>query len=361
MSQPRLRLSVIVPVCNASSTLNSVLSAIRASNLPHSTYELIVVDDASDDASARIAARHADVVVRLNGRRSGRAYARNRGAEVARGNVSAFIDADVIVPPDALARMMAALEASKDIDAISASHDDRGESVNFISTYWNLLLRYGEENYSACRAHFASGCGMIRREVLAAEGMFDEWRFSTNSLESLELGQRLHEAGHDILLDPKIKVKHLMRWTMRSVCREVWCRSVLLARSLGYQRTRSKVPSEVVFTLTRALSPIVAIVATLMLSAAFLRNLYAWSEMGLAITALLVANYSMHRFLARTGGIGFAVAAAPIHLCVQGVSAIAVCIGWVLRDAVGDVVPDATTQAFSEVGVQTWPPVPRRI
>jgi len=360
VSLPQLRLSVIVPARNAASTLGTVLTAVRASQLPPNSYEIIVVDDCSGDASAAIGARYADVVVRLNGRVAGPAYARNRGAEVARGEVIAFVDADVIVAPDTLPRMLAALDTSPTLGGVSASHDDEKEAPNFVTEYWNLLLRFGEERYAAGRAHFASGCGAVRREVLESVGKYDEWRFATGCLESLELGRRLHEAGHDVLLDPALKVSHLTRWTLGSVCREVWSRSVLLARSLGYQRTRALIPGEVVFTLSRALTPIVAIGATLSLAAAFLPGLYVSSETAVALAVLLLANHSMHGFFAKSRGVGFAVAAAPIHLCVQGVSAVALCAGWILRDAVGDIVPDATTQAYSEVGLQTWPPIPRR-
>jgi len=360
VSQSGLQLSVIVPARNASSTLGTVLGAIRASKLPPNSYEIIVVDDCSGDTTAAVAARHADVLVRLNGRIAGPAYARNRGAEVARGEVIAFVDVDVLVAPDTLPRMLNALNASPTLAAVSASRDDDNKAPNFVTEYWNLLLRFGEERYSAGRAHFASGCGAVRREVLESVGKYDEWRFATGCLESLELGQRLHEAGHDVQLDPSIKVTHLTEWTVGAVCREVWRRSVLLARSLGYQRTRAMVPGEVVFTLSRALTPIVAIGATLSLAAAFLPSLYVSSEMVVAVAALLLANHSMHSFFAKSRGIGFAVAAAPLHLCVQGVSAVALCAGWILRDAVGDIVPDATTQAYSEVGLHTWPPIPRR-
>jgi hypothetical protein len=50
-----------------------------------------------------------------------------------------------------------------------------------------------------------------------------------------------------------------------------------------------------------------------------------------------------------------------LHIFVQIVAAIALCTGWVLRDVFGDVSPDATTQAYSEVGLEIWPPVPRRL
>src|SRR4051794_7341101 len=103
---PRLALSVIVPVRNGAATLARALRAILASDLPRDQFELIVVADGSTDGSAAIASRQADTVVRLTGLRSGLAYARNRGAELAAGEAVAFIDADVMVRPDTLSRML---------------------------------------------------------------------------------------------------------------------------------------------------------------------------------------------------------------------------------------------------------------
>ena len=80
-----LPLSVVVSIHDSGRTLREVLAAVRASELSRDSYEIIVVDDASTDGSVAIAARYADTVVRLNGRRSGPAYARNRGVELARG------------------------------------------------------------------------------------------------------------------------------------------------------------------------------------------------------------------------------------------------------------------------------------
>jgi len=116
-----LLLSVVVAVRDSASTLSEVLAAIRSSDLPRDAYELIVVDDASTDGSVAIAARYADTVVKLRGRRSGPAYARNRGAELARGAVLAFVDGDVVVRRDTLPLMLHTLDARQDIDAVSAS------------------------------------------------------------------------------------------------------------------------------------------------------------------------------------------------------------------------------------------------
>ncbi|HJP58874.1 MAG TPA: glycosyltransferase [Gemmatimonadaceae bacterium] len=361
MTSSPLHLSIVVPVRNASSTLAAALTAIRASELERDRYELIVVDDASSDSSATIAARYADVVVRLNGRYSGPAYARNRGAELAKGDIVAFVDADVVVEPDTISRMISRLCAEPEIAGVSATHDDRDGDSNFVSEYWNLVLRFGEVRYAHGQAHFTSGCSAVRRHALTAAGMYDEWRFSTRGLGGLELGRRLHERGSMLVLDPTVKVRHLTRWTIRSICKEVWRRSSTLARSLGYQRTRANVPSEVVFTLSRALTPIAAVTAILIFAGAFLPRLSISSEVAVAVTALLLTNSSMHAFFARSRGFAFAAAAAPIHICAQVVSAAALCTGWILRDAIGDVAPDPVTQAYSEVGVQTWPPIPRRL
>ena len=191
--------------------------------------------------------------------------------------------------------------------------------------------------------------------------MYDEWRFGTGCLESVGLGERLLGAGHGVLLISDLKVTHLKRWDFTSICQEVWRRGKLLARSLGYVRMSTAVPSEVMFTLIRALIPALAIFATLTLGAAFLPQPNLFAKSGLTLAALLLTNFPVHRFYASARGLGFAVAAAPLHLIVQVLAAVALCAGWFLRDVFGDLSPDATTQAYSEVGLEMWPPVRRRI
>lgn len=356
----QLSLSIVVPARNAADTLSDALCAILATRLPRNSYELIVVDDASDDSTATIGARHADKVVRLSGRSQGAAYARNRGVELARGEIVAFVDDDVLVRPDTLPRILATLAEHPTIDAVSAVHDATPRARSFFSQYWNLLLRFGEQRHLDEKAHFPSGCGAVRRTVLLTAGMFDEWRFPTASLEAVELGQRLKGSGHRLVLMPELEITRLKRWTLRAVCGEAWQRSTLLSRSLGYQRTRASAPSEVVFTLSRSLIPGLGILGSLIFVAAFLPEPRVAFKGAIALTALLLTNLPVYRFYQRSRGVGFAIAAVPVHLVVQAVSGIGLCAGWLLRDAIGDRLRDATTQAYAEVGLEKWPPVPRR-
>ena len=356
-----LLFSVVVPTRNSARTLETSLSAIRESSLQPGSYEIVVVDDVSTDNSVSIAARYADTIVRLKGPQRGLAYARNRGAEVARAEIVAFIDPDVAVEVDTLRDMLMLLHQRPDLDAVSAARHESSAADNFASQYWNLLLCYGDARYHAGSSYFSAACGMIRRSALISVGMYDEWRRFRSGVESLELTGRLRAAGRRVILGPEIRVRHLRSWTMRSVCGEAYDRSLLLARSLGYERIRSSVPSEIVFTLTRALAPAFAVIAVVTLTASFLPRPYTLAKLTLGVVAVLATNTRLHGFFAKARGVVFAALAAPVHLCIQAVSAVGLCVGWVLRDAFGDALPDATTQAYSEVGVEIWPPVPRRI
>jgi len=354
-------LSVIVPARNSSATLPHALAAILASELPRDDYELIVVDDASSDGSPELAARYADTVVRLTGRRSGPAYARNRGAELAHGEVLAFVDADAMIRPDTLPRLLRMMSDHPGLGAVSATHDHASPARNLASQYWNLLLHFGDQRQAGTGGNMASPCAAIRREAFLSVGMYDEWRFGTAALEGIEFGKRLKDSGCGVLSNKDLAVAGLTRWNLRSLCREVWSRSALLAQSLGYQRTRSAVPSEVVFTLSRSLAPVFGLMCLVAFSAAFLPRPNVPANVAIVLLGAIALNLPAHLFFVRSRGLSFAIAVAPLHLLMQAISGLGLCVGWLLRDAVGDRAPDAATQAYSEVGVETWPPVPRAI
>jgi glycosyltransferase involved in cell wall biosynthesis len=354
-----LPLSVVVVVRDGAATLDRALTAILASETPRDDYELIVVDDASGDESTNIAARYADAVVRLSGRQCGPAYARNRGADLARGEVVAFVDADAMVKPSTLSGMLEMLGRHPGLGAIAATRDAAPAAPNFLSQYWNLLVHFGEHRPALSENTFPSGCVAIRRSVLLDVGMYDEWRFGAACLESVELGKRVGDAGHGVLLGRELEFSQLKHWSFLSVCGEVWRRSALLARSLGYQRARAFAPAEVVFTLSQTAVPALAFVGTIFLCSAFFAEPSRPIAIAVAVTGLMVANFPVYRFFLRTRGPLFAAAVAPLHVLMQCIGALALFIGRLMRDAIGDQVPDAATQAYAEVGVETWPPVRR--
>ncbi len=359
MTEPPV-LSVVVPSHNSTGTLRNALAAIRDSDLGSDQYEPIVVDDASSDASATVAARYADKVIRLTGCRAGPAYSRNRGVELARGEIVAFVNADVRVAPGTLGAMLLFLAEHDNVDAVSAIRGDTPASTNFVSQYWNLLVHFGERLYSGDSADLASGCGAVRRLAFTGVGMFDEWQFPVGNLEGVELAQRLQTSDREVFANSSIQVVSLAKWTVGSMCREIWNRGRMLARSLGYERTRRALPSEVVFTLSRAMPSGFAVVSIVALSGSFRPATSLVAKLTLAVLGVLVANFPVYEFYRQRRGFLFALSALPLHILAQAVSACALCTGWLLRSTIGDRTPDAATQAWAEIGLESWPPVPKR-
>src|SRR5688572_9461838 len=114
------RLSFVIPAHNEEALIGEVLEAIlvsvaRASGvsrsdlwLPDTSFEVIVADDRSEDTTAAIVATFArDVGVRLVQCVGGTcAAARNAGVAASSGRVLCFVDADTIVPENAVARIL---------------------------------------------------------------------------------------------------------------------------------------------------------------------------------------------------------------------------------------------------------------
>jgi glycosyltransferase involved in cell wall biosynthesis len=108
-SHPADRLvSVVTPCHNAGPFVAETIESVLAQT--HPGVEQVIVDDASTDESwtviERYAAAHPERVrgLRLEQNRGG-CFARNRGAELARGEYLMFLDADDVIAPDTLAAL----------------------------------------------------------------------------------------------------------------------------------------------------------------------------------------------------------------------------------------------------------------
>jgi glycosyltransferase involved in cell wall biosynthesis len=104
-------ISFIIPAFNEELELTATLAAIQAAaSRAARPYEIIVVDDASTDATPEIAARAGAKVISINRRQI--AAARNAGARAAQGEYLFFIDADTRIEGTHITEAIAALETS---------------------------------------------------------------------------------------------------------------------------------------------------------------------------------------------------------------------------------------------------------
>ncbi len=353
-------LSVVVPAYNGTRVLPKALAALAASDLPREHWELIVVDDGSTDDTAALAAGVADAVVRLPGPPHGPAYGRNRGVEAALGDVLVFVDADVCVHPDTLRRFAELFSVERDLAAAFGSYDDRPPASGLISQYRNLLHHYHHQRNPGEAETFWAGCGAVRRSAFMDAGKFDEWHYNRPSVEDIELGHRLRAQGGRIALRPEIQCAHLKRWTLYSMLRTdlldrgiPWMRLLLHEGRMGAMKSLNLKVQEKINTGLVGLALVAALLAV--------RFGPDWLIVaGVLLVPVLVTNFDLYRFFVRQRGLIFALGVLPLHLAYYVLNGCSAAFGWLLHHWFGELSPAAEVQAFHEVGVSRWPPVPAR-
>src|SRR5262245_4521001 len=103
-------ISFIVPAHNEEAWVGRCISAIRSGvESLNEPYEIIVVDDASSDATASIAREQGAQVIRVEHRQI--AATRNAGARQAVGDIFFFVDADTLVNAAAIQSALRAVRA----------------------------------------------------------------------------------------------------------------------------------------------------------------------------------------------------------------------------------------------------------
>jgi GT2 family glycosyltransferase len=296
-----------VPVYNGIEELQRCLAALAASH--YDDFEALVVDDGSTQPVAPVVNAYGFSYLRLAGP-GGPARARNHGAVHATGQYLVFIDADVCVHPDTLARFAARFTTNPTLDAVVGSYDDAPAAPNFLSQYKNLFHHYVHQDCDGEIRTFWSGCGAIRREVFLACGGFDAERYCRPAIEDIELGTWISAVGYRIVLDRQIQVTHLKRWTPWSLLKtDIFARGVpwisLMLRAGALADTLNVKGTQ------RLSVALVYLLVLSMVAAAWWQG--AW--IGVVLLALVVAvlNYDFYRFFTARKGLWFTLRVVPLH------------------------------------------------
>jgi GT2 family glycosyltransferase len=217
--------SVIVVCWNAAAVLERCLDRLLEQDYPN--YEVIVVDDGSDDDTPAVAGgvssraprageTGAITVLRSAGNR-GVTHGRNLGLENARGEIVAFIDADGFAAPDWLRRIVEAFDEDATIGGVASTvFFDANPLV--INGAGGIVNRQGwaadlsmNEPYEfaqiASETLYPMGCGMaLRRSALERVGPFDERMI--NYYDDVDYGTRLWRAGYRVVVASEAWVDH---------------------------------------------------------------------------------------------------------------------------------------------------------
>ncbi|MBE9046177.1 glycosyltransferase family 2 protein [Pleurocapsales cyanobacterium LEGE 10410] len=302
-------ISVITPVYNGGYPFVCCLLAI--SQTQFSDWELIVVDDGSTDESAPVARKFGAKVLQTGGRK-GPGAARNIGATAAKGEYLCFVDADCEVCGDAIAELAQLLGSKPEIDALFGSYDDAPKAINFVAQYKNLMHHYVHQQGKEDASTFWAGFGVVKRSLFLSLGGFDLKRYPRPSIEDIELGYRLKEAGANIYLAKNLQVKHHKAWKLFGLIK-----TDVFDRGIPWTKLLINNESNVINDLNLQTSSRISVVATYSLISCIFASIFNLATLipgSMLAVLLLYLNWDVYRFFYHKRGIIFAVKVIPMHL-----------------------------------------------
>lgn len=168
--------TVIVPAHNEEAGLPATLESVRAQTVPPE--QVIVVDDASEDRTGEIARHHGAEVLRPPANLGSKARAQNHALPHCRGELVLAVDADTVLAPDYIERVLPAFDDPRVVVAAGNVQTrftrtlwERGRSVEYLfGFHWHRPIQQGANSPMVC----SGCCSVFRREELAAAGGFPQ-------------------------------------------------------------------------------------------------------------------------------------------------------------------------------------------
>ncbi len=213
-------LSVIIPTLNEGENLVRTVRSVLE-NPPSEPFEVLVVDDASDDGSTAFLEDGVPHTrwLRDHPTRQGLARAKNHGARAARGELLLFLDAHSSVEPGALDQQIAAVRESDgralvglalrgltpDFRPLPTVH---GTAMGFdrrLDMRWQRLL-------AGNRSPILSGSGMMVARDFFFDGLgaFDDGIFEWG-VENIEISVKAWLVGEGCLVLPRLSFGHVFK------------------------------------------------------------------------------------------------------------------------------------------------------
>ncbi len=304
-----LTMSVIVPAYNAGDNLVKCVKSVREQiGISGDDVEIIVVDDGSRDGSAERVADLVDCLIRTDKNR-GAAAARNRGATEAHGDILVFVDADVLLLPDALSFLYRAFYEDASLDAAVGRYSASPAAPGLVNAYHNAFTRYHHDLSPREIDWFWGALGAVKKKSFFDVGGFDE-RYEGASAEDMEFGRELHKCGCKTVYVPEAQGAHAHDFSLKSMLINDYKKAVLGTKLRLKGRLPRRAPG---FAGGRnlATSVLALVFAGLVISAPF----HAMAGVTAVFTVCLLSmiNAPYYSYLAGLSGPRHMLLCLPLH------------------------------------------------
>jgi glycosyltransferase involved in cell wall biosynthesis len=182
--------SIVMPAWNRERFIRDAITSVLQQTYPH--FELIVIDDGSQDATTAIVREFTDPRVRLiEQANAGAARARNVAVAAAKGSFIAFLDSDDLWKPDKLARQMPLFERNPALTLVSGraeTIDEHGRSLHRLtdrrrSTKYDRARDWHRDLLMDGNVIMMSSAVVRRSALQEIGGFFDQRRIVSHDYE----------------------------------------------------------------------------------------------------------------------------------------------------------------------------------
>ena len=301
-------ISVIIPNRNGAATIGKCVMAALASR--HHDFEVIVVDDGSEDNSAEVIKGLPCRLIRL-AEHGGAAKARNTGARHSRGDVLFFTDADCLLQRDSLAVAGETLARAGPNAVAGGTYTPLPHDLRFFSIFQSVFIHYCETRNPQRPDYLATHALAIPARVFSRSGGFCEEFLPI--LEDVEFSHRLRRMGYPLVMNPALQVRHIFDYSLA----RSWSNAVIKTKywtlySIG---NGDLLVDSGTASLGLKLNGAVYFLGLLFLLLFFATGSVLFlSALAAAVAFNLYANRGLLRAFHDAGGAGFAVGAAAYYL-----------------------------------------------
>lgn len=302
--------SIIIPVRNGEATIARCLEAALASR--YERFEVIVVNDGSDDRSAEIIKTFPCTLVQLP-RHSGASSARNTGACHSHGDILFFTDADCLLNEDTLAIAVATLTAAGRDVVLGGTYTAQPADDRFFSAFQSVFVNHAESRDRDNPDYIAAHAMVLYADTFEKSGGFVEDFLPI--LEDVDFSHRLRKTGHRLIMNPVIQVRHLFDYSLLgSACNGFRKSKYWTIYSIHHRDLLADSG-----TASRALKlDVIALFGSVLAAALVLGTGNAWFFVIIAVLMALniIVNRQLLQGFYRARGMAFAFAASAYYLLV---------------------------------------------
>lgn len=196
-----MSVSVIIIAKNEEEYIKQCLQSLEEQSFQD--FEVIVVDDNSEDSTFSIAEEHADKVFKNQG--EGRGSARNHGVKNAKGEVLAFLDADARAGKKWLENLIKNFE--KGAQAVVGKVKHASKKKNLLTTLLEIDAEYRKNFDKKVVEYLDTANCAIKKEVFKNHEVFEEDERLVRGTDTY-LVNVLKDKGVKIIYEPRAVVKH---------------------------------------------------------------------------------------------------------------------------------------------------------